>query len=251
MPGFSRRRFASRRRGFSFADWRVCRSRYRRSRRSRRVCLWEFFNHQRHPGARSQSHPPGRAASHRNGYPTRLRSRLQLQTASGRRDRWLAHSQGEATSPATVSFTTRDATAQAGKDYVATTATLSFEPLEVEKIVTVPIIDDAAFDGFRTLQLYLTNAVGAEFIAPPLTMTILDDEFGIEPGTVKRLADGSVRMIAQFPPFSSVWLEVSSDLKKWTSATNLQWNYASPFESEFIDPDAANFPLRFYRVRTQ
>ena len=158
---------------------------------------------------------------------------------------------GETTGPATVPFIARDGIAKAGKDYVATTAPLSFAPLEVEKIVTVPILNNAVLDGRRTLQLFLTNAVGAELVAPPLTITILDDEFSFEPGTITRLADGSVRMIVQVSQVSSVYLEVSSDLKNWTLATNLQWIYASPFESEVIDPDAAQFPRRFYRLRTE
>jgi len=158
---------------------------------------------------------------------------------------------GETTGPATVTWATRDGTAKAGKDYVATTATLSFAPLEAEKIVTVPILNNAMFDGFRTLQLYLSNAVGAEFIAPRLAVTIFDDEFGFELGTIKRLTDGSVRMIVQVPPFRTWYLEASSDLKNWTSATNLQWIYASPFESEFIDHNAAQFPRLFYRLRTE
>jgi hypothetical protein len=158
---------------------------------------------------------------------------------------------GQTTGPATVTWATRDGTAKSGQDYIATSGMLSFAPLELEKTVIVSILNNASVDGPRTLQLYLTNAVGAEFVAPPLTMTILDDEFGFEPDTITRLADGSVRMIVQVPPFRTWYLEASSDLKNWTSATNLQWIYASPFETEFIDPDAANSPRRFYRVRTE
>jgi hypothetical protein len=124
--------------------------------------------------------------------------------------------------------------------------------LEVEKTVIVSILNNASVDGPRTLQLYLTNAVGADFIAPPLIMTILDDEVGFEPGTITRLADGSVRMIVQDSPFRTLYyFEVSSDLKNWTEATNLQWNNVSNFETEVIDPDAAQFPRRFYRVTAQ
>jgi uncharacterized delta-60 repeat protein len=102
---------------------------------------------------------------------------------------------GQTTGPATVTWATRDGTAKAGKDYIATTGTLTFAPLEVEKMVRVPVLDNATVDGRRTLQLYLTNAVGAALIAPPLIMTIVDDEVGFAPGTLKRLPDGSVRMI--------------------------------------------------------
>jgi len=185
--------------------------------------------------------------------PSSLYGRAYLQTI-GENDGSLSVSVrrlGETTGPATVTYGTHDGTAKAGKDYFATSGTLRFAPLEVERIVTVPILNNAVFDGFRTLQLYLTNAVGAEFVAPPLTMTILDDEVGFERGTIKRLTDGSVRMVVQVPPFRTWYLEASSDLKNWTAATNLQWIYASPFESEVIDPDAAQFPRRFYRLRTE
>ena len=158
---------------------------------------------------------------------------------------------GQTTGPATVDWATRDGTAKAGQDYIATSGMLSFAPFEVEKTVTVPILDNAVLDGRRTLQLFLTNAVGADFIAQPLTMTILDDEVGFEPGTIKRLADGSVRMIVQVLPWQTWYLEVSSDLKNWTSATSVGQNYFSRFETELIDPDAAQFPRRFYRVRTE
>jgi uncharacterized delta-60 repeat protein len=158
---------------------------------------------------------------------------------------------GETIGPATVSYSTRDGTAIAGQDYLLTSGVLSFAPLEVEKIVSVPILNNSALDGRRTLQLYLTNAVGADFIAPPLTVTILDDENGFRLGALTRLSDGGVRVIVENSDFRSILLETSSDLKTWTLSTSFFQNDISPFEIEFLDPDAENFSARFYRVRTE
>jgi len=65
----------------------------------------------------------------------------------------------------------------------------------------------------------------------PEWITILDDEFGFEPGTITRLADGSVPMIVQVSQFSGAWSEVSSDLQTWTAETSVDQNNNSPFET--------------------
>ena len=61
----------------------------------------------------------------------------------------------------TVDYETRDGSAQAGEDYTETSGTLRFNPLETERTVTVPIIDDAHEDDGETFTLRLSNADGA------------------------------------------------------------------------------------------
>jgi uncharacterized delta-60 repeat protein len=155
---------------------------------------------------------------------------------------------GETTGPATVTYMTRDLTAKAGKDYVATNGTLSFAPLELEKFVTVPILDNATLDGPRTFQLFLTNGIGADFLAPPLTMTIFDDELGFEPGAIARLPDGTTQISFRVLPNTTYQLEVSSDLKTWTTLGNEFGG--SAFSQIFYDGDITNHSGRFYRIRT-
>ena len=66
----------------------------------------------------------------------------------------------------TVDYETRDGTgnkgAVAGSDYTETRGTLRFNPLERERTVTVPIIDDLVADDRETFTLRLSNEDGAE-----------------------------------------------------------------------------------------
>ena len=65
----------------------------------------------------------------------------------------------------TVDYATRDGSgdkaAVAGEDYTETRGTLRFNPLETERTVTVPIIDDDEEDDGETFTLRLSNPDGA------------------------------------------------------------------------------------------
>ena len=61
----------------------------------------------------------------------------------------------------TVNYATRDGSARAGSDYTETRGRLRFNPLERERTVTVPIIDDAHQDDRETFRLRLSNPDGA------------------------------------------------------------------------------------------
>ena len=65
----------------------------------------------------------------------------------------------------TVDYATADGTgskaARAGADYTETRGTLTFDPLETQRTVTVPIIDDAEPDDGETFTLTLSNPDGA------------------------------------------------------------------------------------------
>ena len=65
----------------------------------------------------------------------------------------------------TVDYATRDGSgdkdAVAGLDYTETSGTLRFNPLETERTVTVPIMDDAHEDDGETFTLRLSNPDGA------------------------------------------------------------------------------------------
>ena len=67
-----------------------------------------------------------------------------------------------------VDYATREVTASAGADYTAVSGTLTFAVGEQEKTVNVTVLEDSHDDGGETLELVLSNAVGA----------IIDDGFG-------------------------------------------------------------------------
>lgn len=62
----------------------------------------------------------------------------------------------------TVDYATRDGTAIAGSDYVATRGSLTFAAGEVEKLIQIPIFDDTAVEGDESFQVLLSNPVNAE-----------------------------------------------------------------------------------------
>ena len=72
----------------------------------------------------------------------------------------------------TVDYATRDGTAKAGEDYEHTRGALSFAAGELEKTVSVPILDDALDEGEETFTLKLMNARGAAIADGEATGTI-------------------------------------------------------------------------------
>ena len=75
-----------------------------------------------------------------------------------------------------VDWATADGTATAGEDYTASSGTLTFEPGETVKTISIPIIDDTVSDSGETFTLRLSNAQGVDIEDGEATGTILNDE---------------------------------------------------------------------------
>ena len=76
----------------------------------------------------------------------------------------------------TVKYATADGTATAGEDYTATSGTLTFAPWEVEKKVSVAIIDDAVEDSGETFTLVLSDPSNGSLADTEATGTIFNTE---------------------------------------------------------------------------
>ena len=76
----------------------------------------------------------------------------------------------------TVDWTTTDGTATQGADYAETTGTLSFDALETERTITVPLLDDALDEADETFTIALTNVVSATLDDAEATGTIADND---------------------------------------------------------------------------
>ena len=72
----------------------------------------------------------------------------------------------------TVAYATSDGTATAGQDYTATSGTLTFNPGETAKTVTVALVNDAIDDGGETVTLTLSNPTNARITDGTATGTI-------------------------------------------------------------------------------
>jgi glucose/arabinose dehydrogenase len=81
---------------------------------------------------------------------------------------------------ATVNFATANGTAIAGSDYSATSGTLTFNPGDSSKLVTVAIATDTLIEANETFRLQLSNATGGATIGTrnSATLFIQDDDTG-------------------------------------------------------------------------
>jgi streptogramin lyase len=77
--------------------------------------------------------------------------------------------------PTTVSYATADGTALAGRDYTATSGTLTFAPGETSKGILVPTLDDGTADPTRAFTVSLSNPSGGVITNGQGIGTILDD----------------------------------------------------------------------------
>ena len=76
----------------------------------------------------------------------------------------------------TVDYATSNGTATAGSDYTATSGTLTFNPGDITKTVSVPVLNDAIDDGGETVTLTLSNASNARIADGTATGTIANSD---------------------------------------------------------------------------
>ncbi|MBI1934226.1 S-layer homology domain-containing protein [Candidatus Peregrinibacteria bacterium] len=84
---------------------------------------------------------------------------------------------GVTSGQSTVEYETLNGTALAGSEYTATKGTLTFASGEVQKTFTIPITNNNAIDGMKTVNLSLKNPIGASLASPSSSqLAIVDDE---------------------------------------------------------------------------
>jgi len=80
---------------------------------------------------------------------------------------------GPSSQVVTVNYATSGGSATAGSDYTATSGTLTFNPGDLNKTFSVPLIDDATGEEAETIGLTLSNPVNAALGSPSsATLTI-------------------------------------------------------------------------------
>ena len=76
----------------------------------------------------------------------------------------------------TVDYATADGSAKAGEDYTRSAGTLTFLAGEIEKSVSVALLDDVKDEGEETITLALSRASGARIARATATGTIVNDD---------------------------------------------------------------------------
>jgi hypothetical protein len=122
---------------------------------------------------------------------------------------------GATTNAASVSFTTSDATAKAGVDYVAQTGTLNFAPMEVNKEIAVPLLARAGVDGrfFFNVKLSDPSPGYTNIATTPIAIRI---DLQIATESVRFGGRATAVVLHGTVPGITYSLEHSVDLLNWT-----------------------------------
>ena len=93
----------------------------------------------------------------------------------------------------TIDYATANGTATAGSDYTATSGTATFTGGALTTTITIPINPDAVFEPNEDFTLTFSNPTSGATISGPATatVTIVDDDSGVAPGSVS-IADASI-----------------------------------------------------------
>ncbi|CAH0551407.1 unnamed protein product [Brassicogethes aeneus] len=88
--------------------------------------------------------------------------------------------QGDIDAAVTIDYTTEDGTATSGSDYVEAKGSLTFNPGDKEKKLTLEVIDDEVFEPDEHFFVRLSSSTPSGCLVSPTTATviILDDDHG-------------------------------------------------------------------------
>jgi subtilisin family serine protease len=98
--------------------------------------------------------------------------------------------QGDTSNAATVDFVTSDGTASQRTDYITAAGTLTFAPGQTSRTFNILLIDDGYVEQTETVNITLSNPVGATF-GTPSTATLFIDDDEEAPATNNPLDDAS------------------------------------------------------------
>jgi hypothetical protein len=139
-------------------------------------------------------------------------------------------------------------TASNGVDYVALPGSATIPAGERHAWITIVPVDDGPPDVNKTVILSLTPSTNTppDYVIgyPPRAAALIIDSDAPRPATAV-LADKCFHLITPGPDTAWFSIQCSTDLVHWTSVCTNQVVHGS---IDFIDPDAAGNPGRFYRV---
>ncbi len=132
---------------------------------------------------------------------------------------------GDTSLAASVDFATQRGSARPGVHFVSMTGSLTFAPMEAEKILTIPLIQDQVFNGIPSFFVVLSNPSVPARLDRPLQVGVRDREFGLVTGEILFQLDGSRQWqfdLAgadfRFEDYRNYRVERSHDLKSWDHA---------------------------------
>jgi uncharacterized delta-60 repeat protein len=149
---------------------------------------------------------------------------------------------GDTSNALSVDYSTSDGMALAGVNYLATSGTMAFAPLQTTGTINVPILDDHLIRSDLDFQVALSHPSGSTFLGQnPVVVTVGNTDFGFPPGGIIRQINGYVNLSLIPPASANYVIEASTNLLDWVPlGTNV---------TTLTDTHAPLFNERFYRAR--
>ena len=102
---------------------------------------------------------------------------------------------GDVSDAAWIDYSTSDASGHQSSDYILTAGTLNFAPGEATKSFSVLLVDNAYVDGNRTVNISLSNPVGASLGTATSLLTIQDND--VSPPATNPLDNADARFFVR------------------------------------------------------
>jgi hypothetical protein len=108
-----------------------------------------------------------------------------------------------------VDYATADGTATASTDYTTTSGTLTFADGEVNQTISIPIVDDASYEGVENFTISLSNVVGGAALGIPVSATVSITDNDPVPSAGSLQFSGAVYAISENDPGGMIIITVT------------------------------------------
>ena len=155
------------------------------------------------------------------------------------------------TQPVTVTYGTSDGSARAGSDYTAVSGSLTFQPGQTEKQITVPVIGDTQVEPNESFTLTLAGAQNATIAKASATGTIQNDDAAAPPpappaASVTSTAEFNVanEWNSGFTGGFSIKHSGSSPLQNWTLEFDAPFQITNIWNAEIVSRTGSRYVIR-------
>ena len=130
--------------------------------------------------------------------------------------------------PATVQYATRDGSAVAGSDYLATSGTLTFAPGQTRQTISVAVIGDRIGEEIEHFSVVLSSPTGAILLNDSGTELIYDDEPRIAGNSVE-VVEGNSGTVTAF-----VTMSLSNPYDQAVTVNYFTYDYSAVAGSDYL-----------------
>ncbi len=148
------------------------------------------------------------------------------------------------TTPVSINFATANGTAIAGQDYTSRTGTLTFNPGERTKTISIPIINDTVVESTETFSVRLTNPQQATLAKSAGIASILDNDVAPPPAPqaiqFKVMSDWSSGFTGNF----EITNQATSNVNGWTIKFDAPFTITNIWNAEIVSRQGNTYTIK-------